>query len=122
VRFCLGKDCSNYSPIRVVFYLNRSQNIARLATRNFDEMTKDDVQELVLKVRELRKKDRQPAEGTVLDHLTAIKTFWKWLRSAEDEFPHEVKWIKTRRAGSNSQLRFKRSTAFKFKVTLVVSI
>jgi len=33
----------------VVFYLNRFWNIARLATKNFDEMTKEDVQRLVMR-------------------------------------------------------------------------
>lgn len=43
-------------------------------------MTKADVQQLVLAIRAIQKKNGDASsEQTILDHLTAIKSFWKWL-------------------------------------------
>jgi integrase len=94
-KFCDHCRLQGLSALRVVFYLNRFWNIARLAPKNFDEMTKEDVQRLVMGLRELRKRNGEPvSERTTADHLVAIKTFWKWLKGTENEFPPEVKWIK----------------------------
>jgi integrase/recombinase XerD len=104
-KFCEHCRLQGLSTLRIVLYLNRFWNIARLSNKSFDEMTKEDVQHLVLAVREHRKRNGEPtSERTVLDHLTAIKTFWKWLKGTDDEFPPEVKWIKTSRNGSNSKV------------------
>jgi site-specific recombinase XerC len=94
-KFCDHCRLQGLSNLRVVFYLNRFWNIARLTTRNFDEMTKQDVQRLVIALRELKKRNGEPvSQRTIVDHLVAIKTFWKWLMVTDDEFPPEVKWIK----------------------------
>jgi integrase/recombinase XerD len=104
-KFCEHCKLQGLSTLRIVFYLNRFWNIARLAEQSFDEMTKEDVQQLALAVRELRKKNGERiSERTILDHLTAIKTFWKWMKGTDDEFPSEVKWIKANRNGTNSKL------------------
>jgi site-specific recombinase XerD len=93
------------STLRVVFYLNRFWNIARLATKNFDGMTKEDVQHVVIMLRELRKRNGERiSERTIADHLIAIKTFWKWLKATENESPSEVKWIRASCRGSNFKL------------------
>ena len=104
-KFCEHCKLQGLSTLRVLFYLNRFLNIATLANIDFDHMTRDDVQQLVLRVRELRKRNGEPiAERTVQDHLTAIKTFWKWMKGVDNEFPPEVKWIKTSLHGTNSKL------------------
>lgn len=93
------------STLRVIFYLNRFYNIGRIAKKDLDQMTKQDIEQLVLSVRSLRKKNGEPlAERSVLDHMTAIKTFWKWLKGTEDETPPEVKWIKTNPSKNSSKL------------------
>jgi len=104
-KFCDHCRLQGLSTLRVVFYLNRFWNIARLATKSFDEMTKEDVQRLVLALRELRKRNGEPlSDRTTADHLVAIKTFWKWMKGSDDEFPPEVKWIKASCHGSNLKL------------------
>lgn len=86
-KFCDHGRLQGLSALRVVFHLNRFWNIARLATKNFDEMTKEDVQRLVMALRELRKRNGEPlSERTIAKYLVAIKTFWKWLNT-ENEFP-----------------------------------
>jgi len=104
-KFCDHCRLQGLSTLRVVFYLNRFWNIARLATKNFDEMTKEDVQRLVMALRELRKRNGEPlSERTTADHLVAIKTFWKWLKDSENEFPPEVRWIKACCRGTHFKL------------------
>jgi len=34
------------------------------------------------------------APRTALDHLTAIKTFWKWVENTRNNYPEKVMWIK----------------------------
>jgi len=83
------------SVLRVIFYLNRFYNIGRVASKDFDQMEKRDVEQLVLGVRSLSKNGEPLSERTILDHMTAIKTFWRWLKETDDETPPEVKWIRT---------------------------
>jgi integrase/recombinase XerD len=104
-KFCEHCKLQGLSTLRVLLYLNRFLDIAKLAKKDFDQMTRDDIQQLVLGVRELRKRSGEPvSERTVQDHLTAIKTFWKWMKGVDNEFPSEVKWIRTSLHGTNSQL------------------
>jgi hypothetical protein len=68
-------------------------------------MTKEDVQRLVIALRELTKRNGEPvSERTIVDHLVAIKTFWKWLKGTENDFPPEVKWIKANSRGTSLKL------------------
>ena len=77
------------SKLRAVFYLNRFWNIARFARKDFDKMSRQDIEELVGKVQ-----TKGFAPRTASDHLTAIKTFWKWLENTSDAYPQKVRWIK----------------------------
>ena len=87
------------SKLRVLFYLNRFWNIARLTQKNFDKMTRQDVE---LLVRKIQTNGYMPR--TVSDHLTAIKTFWKWLEGNEDAYPENVRWIKPWRSNKTRKL------------------
>lgn len=93
------------SVLRVIFYLNRFYNIARVASKDFDRMDKRDVEQLVLGIRSLNKTNGESlSERTLLDHMTAVKTFWRWLKETGEESPPEVKWIKTSPSKRNSKL------------------
>jgi len=84
------------TKLRAVFYLNRFWNIGRFVEKDFDKMSRKDIEELV---RRIQAKGFAPR--TVSDHLTAIKTFWKWLENTEDAYPEKVRWIKPwRRIGA----------------------
>ena len=74
--FRFADSCSlrGLSKLRTVFYLNRFWNIARLANNVLDKMGRQDIEELVRKIQQ-----KGFAPRTTSDHLTAIKTFWKWL-------------------------------------------
>ncbi len=99
--FRFADNCSlrGLSKLRVLFYLNRFWNIARLTEKDFDKMSRGDIEELVRKIQTRGFKPR-----TVSDHLTAIKTFWKWLEGNEDVYPEKVRWIKPWRSNKTRKL------------------
>ncbi len=99
--FRFTDNCSlrGLSKLRVLFYLNRFWNIAKLAEKDFDKMDRESIEELV---RKLQMKAFEPR--TVSDHLTAIKTFWKWLERCEDTYPEKVRWIKPWRSNKTRKL------------------
>ncbi len=74
--FRYADNCSlrGLSKLRALFYLNRFWNIARLTEKDFDKMDREGIEELV---RKPQMKVFEPR--TISDHLTVIKTFWKWL-------------------------------------------
>ena len=105
-KFCDHYRLQGLSALRVVFYLNRFWNIARLATKNFDDMTKEDAQRLVMGVRDLWKRSGEPlSDRTITDHLAAIKTFWKWT-----PIPAQTESVGLAGLGIRSYLRYLTST------------
>ena len=84
-KFCDHCSLQGLSNHRVLFYLNRFWNIARYTKKDFNKMTKQDIEEIVKTIIENRFKPR-----TIEDHLTAIKTFWKWLEGNGEIYPHKV--------------------------------
>jgi integrase len=99
--FRFADNCSlrSLSKLRVLFYLNRFWNIARLTEKDFDKMDREGIEDLVRKIQMKGFKPR-----TVSDHLTAIKTFWKWLEGNEDIYPENVRWIKPWRSNKTRKL------------------
>ncbi len=84
------------SKFRAIFYLSKFWNIARFVNKDFDKMNQGDIEALVKKIQL-----KGFAPRTASDHLTAIKTFWKWLENTSDTYPEKVKWIKPwRRSGA----------------------
>jgi len=84
------------SKTRAIFYPSRFWNIARLVDKNFERMSKKDIEQ---PVRETQKKGIAPR--TASDHPTAIKTLRKWVEKAGDTYPEKVRWIKAfRRNGA----------------------
>jgi len=55
-KFCGSCQLQGLSSPRILLYLNRFWNISRLATENFDQMTKKNLQRLVTRIREIRKR------------------------------------------------------------------
>lgn len=96
--FNFAKQCylDGLSETRVLFYLNRLWDVARLMEKDFDRITKRDVEKLVAKIRNYRnlRTGKPYAEWTVADILMTIKRFWKWLEGDGEDFPAKVRWIK----------------------------
>lgn len=98
-KFCDHCRLQGLSALRVVFYLNRFWNIARLADKDFDRMTRKEIEELARKIQ-----TKGVATRTASDHLTAIKTFWKWLENTGDTYPEKVGWINPSRRSAACKL------------------
>jgi integrase len=89
--FCEHRRLQGLSNLRILFYLNRFWNIARYTTKPFDGMDRHDMETIVDRVQNSGFSPR-----TVADHLTVIKTFWKWLEGKDEIYPEKVAWIKAR--------------------------
>jgi len=87
--FCEYCSLQGLSNLRILFYLNRFWNIARYTKKSFDRMDKRDIEALVKRIQNDGYSPR-----TIADHLTAIKTFWKWLEGKGEVYPEKVAWIK----------------------------
>jgi integrase len=89
--FCDHCRLQGLSNLRILFYLNRFWNIARYTTKPLDRMERRDIEAVVARVQNSCFSPR-----TVADHLTVIKTFWKWLEGKGEVYPEKVAWIKPR--------------------------
>jgi site-specific recombinase XerD len=69
-----------------------------LKNKNLDELTKEDIGDLVYWI-QISKFGPQ----TVHKYLVSIKKFYKWLKGNNEEYPIEVKWIKSN--VKNSQIK-----------------
>lgn len=78
-----------------------------LKHKPFDELTKNDIIELIEKIKNMKTKKcgkvikkEGYADKTVEGYKSTIKKFWKWLKSTDD-FPPEVSWIKRKKIKNN---------------------
>jgi integrase len=75
---------------RQIKYLWTLRRIAMLLNKPFREVTKEDMIDFVAKIEK-----QEYSEWTKRDYKIILKKFYKWLRGCEDEYPPEVRWIKT---------------------------
>ena len=75
---------------RIAKYILTLRKIAEWLKKDFNEATKEDLEQLI---NQLERSDYSP--WTKHDYKVALKRFYKWLKGTEDEYPIEVKWIKT---------------------------
>lgn len=88
------------SNARVLKYLTVMRKAGELLEKDFEKVTKDDIQQIVRKI-----ETSSYAEWTKHDFKAVLKTFYKWLRNFEYGFPPEVRWIRTTfKGGKNSKL------------------
>jgi integrase/recombinase XerD len=86
------------SPARVVKYTDMLYRLAKLLGRNFFSARETDVRKLVQKIERT-----ELSEWTKHDYKVTLKRFYLWLRGRED-YPKEVKWIKTTVKDSDHKL------------------
>jgi integrase/recombinase XerD len=81
---------TDISMPRVIKYLQSLKTIASKTNIDFDKATKNDIEEYVAYI------NGEPySEWTKKDFKLVLKRFYKWLKNTGDDFPPEVKWIKT---------------------------
>jgi len=83
---------------RILKYLQLLTKIATWLGADLESANKKDVENLVMKIERMDYSD-----WTKHDYRVAVKKFYKWLRGSED-YPEEVKWIKTSVKNSNNRL------------------
>lgn len=83
------------SKARVVKYLDTIERTARIFDKPIEYVTKNDIANFVSKIEE-----KDYSEWTRHDYKLILKIFFRWLRKTED-YPEEVKWIKTRIKNNN---------------------
>jgi site-specific recombinase XerD len=65
------------------------RKIAEWLKKNFDEANKNDIEQLINNLER-----SNYSAWTKHDYKVVIKRFYKWL-NGDEEYPQEVKWIKT---------------------------
>ena len=71
----------------------------RIKEKNFAELTKQDIEEIVFWVRK-----EKVSPWTISKYLISIKRFYKWLKGNNEEYPPEVKWFQTGVKGNQLKL------------------
>lgn len=89
VEFAKYLTAENLSAARVWKYMVILNKVSDRLEKNFDSVTKKDIQDLVSAINTSSYKEWTKSAFKVI-----IKRFWKWLKNSE-EYPEEVKWIKT---------------------------
>ena len=92
VRFADHCTAEGLSLARTVKYVFTLKTLAQVLAMDFNAADKADIEALMAKI------ERHPggySEWTKKDFRVCLKKFYKWLRDTGDDFPEEVKWIKT---------------------------
>ena len=78
------------TSVRVEKYIEKLRKISEALGKDFDKVTKRDIEEFIYRV---ERSDYSP--WTKHDYKVVLKRFYKWLKGNDEEYPEEVKWIKT---------------------------
>jgi site-specific recombinase XerD len=78
------------SEVRVTKYVYSLRKLAKWLDQDFDDVSRSDIEQLV---NQLERSDY--SAWTKHDYKVTIKRFYKWLKGAGEDYPPEVKWIKT---------------------------
>ena len=76
---------------RVVKYLHHLRVVAEMLRKDFDEATRADIEEIIGRI----ERNSRYSPFTKKDFKVAIKRLYKWLKGGNEDYPEEVKWIKT---------------------------
>jgi len=79
------------SKLRVVKCMWCVRYLAGWLGKDFSEATKEDLIELVSSM-----DSKDYSDYTVYDFKIVLKTFYKWLKGEDEEFPEVIKWLKPR--------------------------
>ena len=84
---------------RISKYAQILVKLAGMFRKPFDSATKEDILQVVKKL-----ETSDYSEWTKHDYKIVLKRFYQWLRNTEDDYPPEVKWIKSTVKKSNHML------------------
>lgn len=90
-KFYEDKTLDNVGKPRLIRCMEMLRVIAKEMKKDFDKVTKDDIKVFVSKI-QLRE---DYSVWTKQGYKIMIRCFYKWLKGDSEEYPEEVKWIKT---------------------------
>jgi len=74
--------------------------LAETLDKDFIDATKDDIKRVVMGIQE----NPKYSPYTKCMYMAMVKTFYKWLKGNDEDFPDEVRWIKTTMKRSDKKL------------------
>ena len=97
--YCQADGLELPSIVRHMFALRKA---AKFLAKPFRDADKNDIIRIVAEIQKATKKDNRArrtdhplSEESKRNEKTSLKKFYKWLRNCEDDYPDEVRWIKT---------------------------
>jgi len=81
---------SGIGSARVAHYLNTLRKLAEMLGKDFDSATKQDIEDLVYRIER-----GDYSAFTKSNYKVVLKRFYRWLKGGDEEYPEEVRWIKT---------------------------
>ncbi len=91
LKYYRSRVAEGLSLARIIKCLSTLRQISKTLSKPFEEVTKEDIVDLIAKVEE-----RNVSPWTKHDYKAVLKRFYKWLRDS-DNYPPEVRWIKLSR-------------------------
>jgi integrase len=76
---------------RILKYFDKITRMGLWLNKDFEKITKEDVEKLVITMQQRT----DLAKATKIDYNILLKRFYRWLLGNEEEFPPQVKWLKT---------------------------
>ena len=80
----------NISKPRILKYLCLLRKISGMLGKDFDKVDRNDIEGFVGIIQ-----SKDCSEFTKKSYKVVLKKFYKWVKKSGDEYPPEVKWIKT---------------------------
>lgn len=87
--YCLMQG---FSKARILRYYKAFKDIDQYMGKDFDKATKEDIERVVGKINA----HKSWAVTTKHDTKVIVKRFYKWLYGKDEDYPDEVRWIKTK--------------------------
>jgi len=97
-------EVNSYSKPRIIKYICKLKLFGLNINKNFKDLTKDDIETLVLRLSKRTVKGKDLSEETKRDDLVMLKRFYKWLTGDNESYPKEVSWIKARMKNGKHKL------------------
>ena len=89
-RFCDEGTLQGISKPRTIKRMEVMQDLAIMLKKDFSKASIEDIKELVRKM-----ESRDWAAWTKVSYRAILKKFYKWSKGNDEDYPPEVKWVKT---------------------------
>ena len=76
---------------RIMKYFDKITRLGIWLNKDFEQATKEDIEKVVISIHQRI----DLAKATKIDYNIILKRSYKWLLGHEEEYPRQVKWLKT---------------------------